>query len=220
LHAAAATRPRGRPPHTHFFQAASLTLTDPCLTPLFPFPPPSPLPSRQLHNMMRATIAVVCLALFAANMADAQTLSCNVGASMDADGKVSACTTSDKRYKDNKPFEGPSGTTCIGSQFACLTGNWAGDFETAYGCFGGGSPLGANQIANAKTKIIAGCQSSPTCLKANPNGVPTGGWTSCNTTNCNTCSAGDVNSGGVSALSAPSLLVGLFALLLTFVSQV
>ena len=81
--------------------------------------------------MTRFSVATVCLALFAANKADAQTLSCNVGASMDLNGAVSACSTSDLRYKDNKPFEGPSGTTCEGNQYACLSGNWAGDFDTA-----------------------------------------------------------------------------------------
>jgi hypothetical protein len=165
---------------------------------------------------MKVSSAVVCLALFAANQADAQTLSCNVGASMDLAGVVSSCTASDKRYKDNQPFAGPTGTTCTGSQYACLTGNWAGNFKTAYGCFGGGSAQGVNQIANAKTKIIEGCKASPTCLKANPNGVPTGGWSSCNTTNCNPCAAG-TSSGSV---RAPSLLVGLSALLLAFASHV
>ncbi|GMH52779.1 hypothetical protein TrST_g13554 [Triparma strigata] len=168
--------------------------------------------------MTRFSVATVCLALFAANKADAQTLSCNVGASMDLNGAVSACSTSDLRYKDNKPFEGPSGTTCEGNQYACLSGNWAGDFDTAYGCFGGGSEDGVNQIENAKTKIIAGCQASPTCLAANPDGVPTRGWTSCTTSNCNPCEAGPLTGGAV--VSAPSLVLGVFALVFSFVSQV
>jgi len=90
-------------------------------------------------KMTRFCVATVYLTLFAANKADAQTLSCNVGANMDLNGVVSSCTTSSLRYKDNKPFEDPSGTTCEGNQYACLSGNWAGDFDTAYGCFGGGS---------------------------------------------------------------------------------
>jgi hypothetical protein len=103
--------------------------------------------------MTRFSVATVCLALFAANKADAQTLSCNVGASMDLNGAVSACTTSDLRYKDNKPFEGPSGTICEGSKYACLSGNWAGDFDTAYGCFGGGSEGEMLRVIRSKATV-------------------------------------------------------------------
>ena len=103
--------------------------------------------------MTRFSVATVCLALFAANKADAQTLSCNVGASMDLNGAVSACSTSDLRYKDNKPFEGPSGTTCEGNQYACLSGNWAGDFDTAYGCFGGGSEGEMLRVIRSKATV-------------------------------------------------------------------
>ena len=164
---------------------------------------------------MRFSVASVGFALLAA--ADAQTLSCNVGAGMDLEGTVSACTTSDKRYKDNSPFDGPTGTTCEGDQFACLSGKWAGDFDTAYGCFGGGSDGGVNQIENAKEKIIAACQSSPTCIENNPNGVPVRGWTSCTTADCNPC---DAPLSGGAGIGAPSLVVGVGALLLSFIVQV
>ncbi|GMI22014.1 hypothetical protein TeGR_g10279 [Tetraparma gracilis] len=166
---------------------------------------------------MRSIVPVMCLALFAASEADdvlSETLSCNVGALMNLEGEVSTCTTSELRYKDNKPFDEPSGTTCTsGTQYACLTGNWAGDFDTAYGCFGGGSDLGVNQIDNAKAKIIEGCQASPTCIANNPGGVPSRGWTSCTESNCNPCAAG-------AGASAPTLLVGGFALLLAVTALV
>jgi hypothetical protein len=164
-------------------------------------------------------IISITLLIIAVNQADAQTLSCNVGASLDLEGKVSACTVSDKRYKDGNPFDGPSGTTCEGDKYSCLTGNWASNFKTAYGCFGGGDAgsWGVNQIEKAKIKIIAACKTSPTCLKNNPGGVPVGGWTACNTTNCSPRADGSkFNSAGV---IAPSLLVGLSALLLAFVSK-
>lgn len=167
---------------------------------------------------MRFSVATT-LCLFAADkatLADAETLSCNVGASMALDSTVSACTMSDKRYKDNKPFDGPTDTICTGDQFACLSGNWAGDYDTAYGCFGGSSVGGANQIENAKAQIVTGCKSSPSCLAANPDGVPARGWTSCTTTNCNPCEAPQ----GGAGISAPSMTLGIFALLLSFMSQV
>ena len=77
---------------------------------------------------------------------------------------------------------------------------------------------GVDQIENAKTKIIEGCQASPTCLSANPDGVPTRGWTSCTTTNCNPCEAGPLDGGA--GVSAPSLILGIFALVFSFLSQV
>ncbi|GMH46494.1 hypothetical protein TrRE_jg4200 [Triparma retinervis] len=164
--------------------------------------------------MMRSSFATLCLVIFAStNFASAQTLTCNVGGALALDGSVTSCTSSSLRYKDNKPFEGPSGTTCEGDQYACLTGNWAGSFDTAYGCFGGGSSSGVNQIENAKSKIIEGCKSSPTCLSNNPGGVPARGWTSCTESDCNPCQGGPLG-GGAKGLS-PSIAVGVGAALIS-----
>jgi hypothetical protein len=142
---------------------------------------------------MRVFILLAALAV----SANATPLTCNIGHTTAAD------TTCRTATMGTNPYHAQACTT---EGHTCLTGNYEGAWEAAYGCY----PDAV--VAGTKTWWTNACIADPECAKYNPSG-PARGFTECKTNNCNPCGkAGGMSVGVILAIVLPSVTIVLLVL--------
>ena len=70
---------------------------------------------------------------------------------------------------------------CTVGQHVCLSAEWEGGWDSAYGCHK------VEEVEAFKESVRVACRADSECRDSNGGGEPNNGWTRCSSDNCNPC---------------------------------